>query len=320
MANPLLTSALDLANHTASGVWQKNIKSGIIGSLTPDAPEIMVGSTDFFTFTGTPKAELVGEGANKSSMDGTPAKKTSKTYKVQLTYRFSDEVRYADEEYRLRLMEALAGRIATGVSRAIDLVAIHGVTHRPAKLLLLLLITSRRAAMAMSSTRPAQPQRLTLMLLLRLYKALAMLQLVLLLTLFTQVSWLAPRRPTEIVYSQNSVLASTSSASLASRLLSLTPFLVLQKVLQAQLALALSWLTGMQSNGVSLATSLSISSNTAIQMVLVTCSAPTRLLSAPRSSSATQSLMTMHLQSSSRLRFLPNRTTQSHSIPGWLFV
>lgn len=127
MANPLLTNALDLANHTASGIWKKNIKGGIIGSLTPDDPQIMVGSTDFFTFTGTPKAELVGEGANKSSMDGTPAKKTSKTYKVQLTYRFSDEVRYADEEYRLRLMEALAGNIATGVSRAIDLVAIHGI-------------------------------------------------------------------------------------------------------------------------------------------------------------------------------------------------
>ena len=127
MANPLLTSNLDLAAHTASGIWKKNIKSGIIGSLTPDDPQIMVGSTDFFTFTGTPKAELVGEGANKSSMDGTPAKKTSKTYKVQLTYRFSDEVRYADEEYRLRLMEALAGNIATGVSRAVDLVAIHGV-------------------------------------------------------------------------------------------------------------------------------------------------------------------------------------------------
>lgn len=127
MANPLLTNALDLANHTASGIWQKNIKGGIIGSLTPDDPQIMVGSTDFFTFTGTPKAELVGEGANKSSADGTPAKKTSKTYKVQLTYRFSDEVRYADEEYRLRLMETLAGNIAKGVSRAIDLVAIHGI-------------------------------------------------------------------------------------------------------------------------------------------------------------------------------------------------
>lgn len=127
MANPLLTNALDLANHTASGIWKKNIKGGIIGSLTPDDPQIMVGATDFFTFTGTPKAELVGEGANKSSMDGTPAKVTSKTYKVQLTYRFSDEVRFADDEYRLRLMEALAGNIATGVSRAVDLVAIHGI-------------------------------------------------------------------------------------------------------------------------------------------------------------------------------------------------
>ena len=35
MANPLLTNALDLAEHTASGIWKKNIKGGIIGSLTP---------------------------------------------------------------------------------------------------------------------------------------------------------------------------------------------------------------------------------------------------------------------------------------------
>lgn len=130
MANPLLTSALNLADHTASGIWQKNIRSGIIGRLAPDDPEIKVGATDFFTFTSTPKAELVGEGANKSSEDGTPSKVTSKTYKVQLTYRFSDEVRYADEEYRIRLMEALSGRIATGISRAVDLVAIHGINPK----------------------------------------------------------------------------------------------------------------------------------------------------------------------------------------------
>ena len=127
MPTPLVTSGLDLANHTASGIWKKNIKSGIIGSLTPDDPQIMVGPTDFFTFTSTPKAELVGEGGNKTSNTPAPIKKTSKTYKVQLTKRFSDEVRYADEEYRLSLMEALAGEIATAVSRAIDLVTIHGI-------------------------------------------------------------------------------------------------------------------------------------------------------------------------------------------------
>lgn len=130
MANPLLTNALDLAAHTASGVWKKNIHDGIIGRLTPSDPEIKVGATDIFTFTGTPKAELVGEGAQKSSEDGTPVKVTANTYKVQLTYRYSEEVLYADEDYQLRLIEALAGNIAKGISRGIDLVAFHGINPK----------------------------------------------------------------------------------------------------------------------------------------------------------------------------------------------
>ena len=68
MANPLLTTALDLANHTGEA-WSKNIRGGVLSRLAPSAPDIKVGSTDHFTFTSTPKAELVGEGANKSSND-----------------------------------------------------------------------------------------------------------------------------------------------------------------------------------------------------------------------------------------------------------
>lgn len=128
MANySLKTSALNLADFTASPVWQKNIKSGVLAGLAASEPEIKVGSTDFFAFTGTPKAELVGEGANKSSMENVPAKVVAKTYKVQLTYRYSDELKYADEEYQLGVVRALAGNIATGISRALDLIAIHGV-------------------------------------------------------------------------------------------------------------------------------------------------------------------------------------------------
>lgn len=127
MANPLLTSALNLANFTADGVWQKAIKSGALARLAGQDPEIRVGSTDFFTFTTTPKAELVGEGANKASADGTPTKVTSKTYKVQLTYRVSDEILIADREHQIRLIEALRGRIGTGISRALDSIAIYGI-------------------------------------------------------------------------------------------------------------------------------------------------------------------------------------------------
>lgn len=125
-AEPLLTTALDLANHTGES-WRKNIRGGVLAKLAPSDPELKVGTTDVFTFTGTPKAQLVGEGANKESADGTPTKQTVKTYKVQITYRFSDELMYADEDYQAGIVDQLVANVATALSRALDLLAIHGV-------------------------------------------------------------------------------------------------------------------------------------------------------------------------------------------------
>lgn len=129
MANPLLTTALDLANHTGES-WRKNIRGGVLSQLAPGDPELKVGSTDHFTFTGTPKAELVGEGQNKSSNDGTPTKATVKTYKVQVTYRFSQELMWADEDYQAGVVDQLVANIATALSRALDLIAIHGINPK----------------------------------------------------------------------------------------------------------------------------------------------------------------------------------------------
>ena len=122
----LLTTDLDLANHQGE-TFVKNIKSGVLSSLAPEAPEIKVGTTDHFTFTGTPKAQLVGEGVAKTSADDKPTKATTNTYKVQMTYRYSDEVKYADEDYQAGLVEGMANNIATALQRALDLVAIHGI-------------------------------------------------------------------------------------------------------------------------------------------------------------------------------------------------
>lgn len=127
MAEPLLTADLDLAAHQKTGVWSKNIKSGVLAKLAVADPEIKVGDTDMFTFLTTAKAELVGEGENKGSQDGKPTKATVKTYKVQVTYRMSEEVLYSDEDYQIGLVDALVERIATALSRALDLLAIHGV-------------------------------------------------------------------------------------------------------------------------------------------------------------------------------------------------
>jgi hypothetical protein len=126
MGNPLKVSALNLANHTGES-WVKNIRGGVLARLAPAAPEVKVGATDHFTFTATPKAELVGESASKSSMDGTPTKKTVNTYKVQITYRFSQELMWEDEDYQAGIVDGLVANVATALSRALDLIAIHGI-------------------------------------------------------------------------------------------------------------------------------------------------------------------------------------------------
>lgn len=126
MADSLKLADLDLANHTGE-TWTKNIRGGVLSRLAPEAPDIKVGSTDHFTFTGTPKAELVGESQQKSSMDGKPKKVTAKTYKVQVTYRYSNEVQWEDEDYQTGLVDGLVGNIAIALNRALDLIAIHGI-------------------------------------------------------------------------------------------------------------------------------------------------------------------------------------------------
>lgn len=129
MADSLKLAALDLANHTGE-TWVKNIRGGVLSALAPEAPDIKVGSTDHFTFTATPAAELVGESQNKSSNDGTPTKVTAKTYKVQVTYRFSNEVQWEDEDYQTGLVDGLVANIAVALNRALDLIAIHGVNPK----------------------------------------------------------------------------------------------------------------------------------------------------------------------------------------------
>jgi hypothetical protein len=126
MGNPLKVSALNLANHTGES-WSKNIRGGVLSRLAASTPEIKVGATDHFTFTTTPKAELVGESAPKSSADGTPTKVTAKTYKVQITYRFSQELMFEDEDYQAGVVDGLVANVATALSRALDLIAIHGI-------------------------------------------------------------------------------------------------------------------------------------------------------------------------------------------------
>lgn len=126
MANPLTLTSLNIADHVKAGIWTKRADAGVIAKLAPQV-QFLAGDTDIYTFTKTPKAELVGEGANKSSAEYDPGMVTAKMLKFHLTYRFSDELKWADEDYRLGVIQNLADNILVGTSRALDLAGIHGI-------------------------------------------------------------------------------------------------------------------------------------------------------------------------------------------------
>lgn len=124
----LQTGDLDLGNYVASGVFEKNVQTATIPRLAPEAPEkLLVGKTDVITLKDTPKAELVGESQQKSPTPRRLSKVTVRTYKVQYTDRFSDEVLQQDEDAQIGVVDAYTVGLLKALSRAIDLVGYHGV-------------------------------------------------------------------------------------------------------------------------------------------------------------------------------------------------
>jgi len=136
------TSGLTLPNHLAAGVWSKGQKGSAIAQLSGAEPQ-QFGVTQYMTLTAPPKAEIVGEAAQKSQSNPTFAPVTSAVRKAQVTMRFNQEVQWADEDYQLGVLATMADAAAVALSRALDLVAIHGInpltgaalSGSPAKLL-----------------------------------------------------------------------------------------------------------------------------------------------------------------------------------------
>lgn len=122
------TQDLNLANYTSKKMFQKNIQSGVIAKIVDESPEkLLVGKTDVITLTKTPKAELVGEGQDKSPTPNKPSSRTIRTYKVQYTERFNEEVLMYDEDAQIGLIDGYVANLLKALSRGVDLVGFHGI-------------------------------------------------------------------------------------------------------------------------------------------------------------------------------------------------
>src|SRR5689334_15955387 len=99
------SSAFSLPNHLASGLWSKVQTGSTVAKLSGQTP-MLFGTTQVMTFTTKPKGEVVAEAANKSQSQPGFGTKTVTPRKVQVTMRFNDEAKWADEDYQLGILSA----------------------------------------------------------------------------------------------------------------------------------------------------------------------------------------------------------------------
>ena len=122
----LATGGITLPKNIAAGLWSKATTGSTVAVLSGSEP-MKFGNVDVMTFETRPRAEYVGEGADKASSTIGFGVKTIKPKKVQVTLRFNEEVQWADEDYQLGVLSTLATAGGDALARALDLGVYHAV-------------------------------------------------------------------------------------------------------------------------------------------------------------------------------------------------
>lgn len=122
----LATTNITLPKTIAEGMFSKAQTGSAVAALSGAEPQ-KFGEVTHMTLTGRPRAEYVGEGANKASTTATFGTKVATPHKVQVTMRFNEEVQWMDQDYQLGILTTLANEGGDALARALDLGVFHGV-------------------------------------------------------------------------------------------------------------------------------------------------------------------------------------------------
>lgn len=122
----LITSDFEIPAEISTGIFEKAQKGSTLAQLSGARPQ-KFGKQQVFVLTAPPKAELVGEAAQKSPTQASYSSKTVNPFKLQVTMRFSQEVQWADEDTQIGVLQDLASNAGIALGRALDLVGIHKI-------------------------------------------------------------------------------------------------------------------------------------------------------------------------------------------------
>jgi len=120
------TSNITLPKNIAAGLWSKAQGGSTVAALSNAEPE-QFGDVNYMTFTTNPRAEYVAEGSQKAASNVGFGVVTAKPHKAQVTLRFNEEVKWADEDYQLGVLSKCADAGGAALARALDLGVYHAL-------------------------------------------------------------------------------------------------------------------------------------------------------------------------------------------------
>lgn len=122
----LTTTQFQLPNDIAQGIFKKAQTLSALARLSGSEPQ-KFGTQQVWALTSAPRAEIVGEGVEKSPTPTEYGLKTIKPFKTQVTMRFTNEVKWADEDAQIGILKDLVENAGIALARALDLASIHKI-------------------------------------------------------------------------------------------------------------------------------------------------------------------------------------------------
>lgn len=123
------TTKIKLPTSVIPTIFKQVGNASTIAALSPSTPQTF-SNTDYLVFNQSAEAEVVEEGAKKSAYEQKFTPVTGKRFKVVTTTRVTDELRWADEDNRLEIINNIIADQSAAMGRALDYVVYHAVNPK----------------------------------------------------------------------------------------------------------------------------------------------------------------------------------------------
>lgn len=119
-------STFDIPTTQIGRIAERVKDQSVLATLSPERPTVY-GNVQAVKMSRKPRAQIVAEGAQKSSDTAAWDTVTASPIKFQTTIRMTDEVKWVDEDHRLLIVQDLVEALGESAARAVDLIGIHGI-------------------------------------------------------------------------------------------------------------------------------------------------------------------------------------------------